>query len=197
MNNTFSASPSRSWPGISWRSTSSWRWAELVPPQRTSLRKWCGWKRATRGLSSWTCSVLQVRRPHSNNNSQHLDVSQLYRYTTHKIQPKLIILQPRFQKNCRCIKHTQIKQECNDLKILLAYFQLIHYKGKTFNAQTDIFCKYTLILNLTLAPPPKTPGTGASLPLCFISFSFNNTHTVSVGELRTPFAEVKFFPILS
>lgn len=29
----------RSWPGISSRSTSSWRWAEWAPPRRTSLRK--------------------------------------------------------------------------------------------------------------------------------------------------------------
>lgn len=50
----------RSWRVTSWRSTSSWRWDAWAPPQRTSPRRWCGWRTVTRGPSSWTCSMLQV-----------------------------------------------------------------------------------------------------------------------------------------
>lgn len=51
----------RSWLVTSWRSTSSWLWAGLVPPLRTSPRRWCGLKKMTRGPSSLTCSMQQVR----------------------------------------------------------------------------------------------------------------------------------------
>lgn len=50
----------RSWLVTSWRSTSSWLWAGLVPPLRTSPRRWCGLKKMTRGPSCLTCSMPQV-----------------------------------------------------------------------------------------------------------------------------------------
>lgn len=62
----------RSWRVTSWRSTSSWRWDAWAPPQRTSPRRWCGWRTVTRGPSSWTCSTLQVRNAHTNEQRHQL-----------------------------------------------------------------------------------------------------------------------------
>lgn len=103
--NTFSAPHSRSWPGISWRSTSSWRWAELVPLQRTSLRKWCGWKRAIRDLSSWTCSVQQVRQSHriTTRNPHMRPNTAGLRHRKHKLQHEFIFL-----RWCRATVNTHI-----------------------------------------------------------------------------------------
>lgn len=51
----------RSWLVTSWRTTSSWLWGASVPLQKTSPRRWCGWRRRTRGPSSSTCWTPQVR----------------------------------------------------------------------------------------------------------------------------------------
>uniref|UniRef100_A0AAR2IKY7 Uncharacterized protein n=1 Tax=Pygocentrus nattereri TaxID=42514 RepID=A0AAR2IKY7_PYGNA len=52
-------------------------------------------------------------------------------------------------------------------------FDLIYLMFKQINF--IVFCKYSLILNLMPATCSKEAGTGACLPLCYITFPFNNT----------------------
>ena len=78
----FSASHSlRFWRGISWTTTSSWRWVVLAPPVRTSHRRLCGWRRWTNAPSSWICCRLPVSGAHTNTKT-----SSLYVHIHSKIQ---------------------------------------------------------------------------------------------------------------
>ena len=69
----------RCWPGTSWTTIYSWQWVVLVPPVKTSLRRWCGWRKWTSVPSSST----SCRPPVS---TQHVHV-----YTVHVHWPSPIV----------------------------------------------------------------------------------------------------------
>lgn len=64
----------RSWLVTSLRTTFSWQWVVLVPPQRTSPRKLSGWRRPIRDPSSSICSMPQVRQTHRHLYSKTLSL---------------------------------------------------------------------------------------------------------------------------
>lgn len=66
---------------------------------------------------------------------------------------------------------------CNDLQnLFLPKSNQIHYKNTIFNIQPEYFVFFFKAdAHSQCQQHVKNIGTGANLPLCYITFSFNNT----------------------
>ena len=69
------------------------------------------------------------------------------------------------------------------MQILFNLYSIEYTKKTIFNVQNDhcFFCKYSFSWNLMPATRSKKAGTGACLPLCYITFPFNNNPIMTLS----------------